>query len=247
VRPEERCAAERLKAFFETNGHIVSYKPGPDPHAPPDIVFRADEATWGVEHTQLFQYVEGGNGELSRLDVTKPLCDRLKEQLLQETKGERKSSWRFFLLGPLNPKQLRAIKQAAKWAILKDDPSYFEDFQTDEVKLKRVQDDACTIYVICGLSASSRIPGSNRLTADIQGEIDYTISRILRQKGLRLEALSGYDKRVLLIDSEYFFADPANVAQAIRSSAALSSGWNLIFLITYKSVTKVGGLDEKFS
>lgn len=243
MRPEERRAAKRLKAFLEAGEHTVSYEQGPDP---PDIVFHVDGVAWGVEYTQLFQYVDGGTGELPRPSIDAPAF-YLEKRLRQRTEGQRKSGWILTLLGPINLKQRRAIEQAAEQAILNDDPSYFDGIHIDEVGLKRVQDDACTIHVISGLSASSRIPGSNRLTADIQGQIDYAIGRILDEKVSILKALSDYDKRVLLIERRYPFGNPSNVAQSIRSYAHPSIGVNLIFLIIGESVTIVGGLDEEFS
>jgi hypothetical protein len=242
MRPSERRAAKRLKAFLEARGHIASYESGPDP---PDIIFYVDGVTWAVEHTQLHQYVDSGNGELSRPSIDARAFDLVK-RLRRRTEGQRESGWILALFGPVNSKRLRAIECAAEQTILKDDPNCFESVQTDEVRLIRVQDDACTIRVVSGLSAHSRIPGSNSLTAHIQRQIDYAVRQILGEKIPVLDALGGYDKRILLIESQYLFANPTNVSQSIQSFAPLV-GVNLIFLVTDESLNMVGGLDGEFS
>lgn len=242
MRPPECRAAKRLKTFLEAKRHIASYEPGPDP---PDIVFYVDGVTWAVEHTQLHQYADSGNSELSRATIDARALD-LQKRLRRGNKGQSKAGWILFLFGLLNPKQLHAIERAAEQAILNDDPSYFEGVQTDEAKLIRVQDNACTIRVLSGWSAYSRIPESNRLTAHIQGQIDHAIGRILNEKVPILKALSDYHKRILLIESQYPFANPTNVAHGIQSFAP-SVGVNLIFLLTNESVAVVGGLDGEFS
>lgn len=246
---EWQAAAKRLKGCLEAKGHTASCEPGPDP---PDVIFQVDGARWGVEHTRLFQYVDGEGVELSRQSVDAQAC-RLENWLSQRTEGLRKRSWLVCLIGPLNSEQLKAIREPIAEAIIRDDRDYL--FEKDPRWLERNQfdliplgeDDECFVGVLSELSLLSTIPESGRPTFDIQGEIDYQVRRAVKKKVPRLEAISEYDKRVLLLESEYSFTTPANVARSLRSHVGLSMRVDLIFLVTGESVTRVGGWDEGFS
>jgi hypothetical protein len=228
MRESEKRAAERVKIFLEENGHSVSFESGSDP---PDIVFDVDNSKWAVEHTQLHQYVDSEGNDLSGLGVHSVAYD-IKERLKKKTDGKRKSSWVLGIIGPLNTKQRSLIEEAAEKSILHDSIDYFADISEKQAILERKSNGCKTIEVISALSGSSQIPNSNHPTANIQAPIDYTIECILKEKAPILKALTNYDKRVLLIESQYIFARQDNVSQSIQTYCDLADCIELIYLVT---------------
>ncbi len=237
MRESEKRAAERLKIFLQENRHPVrfEFESGSDP---PDIVFDVDNSKWAVEHTQLHPYVDSGGNELSGLGVHS-VAYNIKERLQKKTEGKRNSSWVLGIIGPLTSKQRSLIEEAAEKSILCDSIDYFADISEKQAILEQKSNGCNTIEVISALSGSSQLPNSNHPTANIQAQIDYAIERILKEKAPILTTLTNYDKRVLLIESQYIFARQDNVSQSIQTYSNLTGGVDLIYLVTPKSVCQI--------
>jgi hypothetical protein len=78
------------------------------------------------------------------------------------------------------------------------------------------------------------------MLADIQGSIDYALGRILKEKVPRLSQFKQSKKRVLVIVSEYFFADSENVRVGLQKRSAeiapideIYLAWDSSFEIVY--------------
>lgn len=65
------------------------------------------------------------------------------------------------------------------------------------------------------IDGRTNLPKGPEIVANIQAIIDYAIDRILSAKIPRLIALAGYNKRVLVVVLEYFFADEENVSKSM--------------------------------
>jgi hypothetical protein len=77
-----------------------------------------------------------------------------------------------------------------------------------------------TVSWMAGLDGSAMTPDGTAMIADVMRTLDYAIGRILNAKLPRLKNISGYNRKLILIWSDYFFAD------AIRIKELLSK-WNL--------------------
>ncbi len=180
------ASCRNAKSFLESGKHIVSFERGPDP---PDAIFRVDEETWGVEHTRLFEYVQGSEGELERWAWDASVL-RLEEKLNSDTEGYRKTGWILAVFGPSSNKDVREIARAAVEAVKKDDPEMFRDKvypirkygdePIEHVTLERCKGDNL-IHVLSGLSPDSVVPASSHRSSEVRSRVDYAVNRILNE------------------------------------------------------------------
>lgn len=235
MREEEKYCANKLREYLVSQGYNAVFKDGSDP---PDIEFTVDGHRWAVEHTQLFQYVESGK-ELSRnyIDATNLAVE---PRLLEKTNGKRKSGWRLALYGHIEPKKFKLIERTAIKSIIADSIDPFSIISSQLAELIKVEDSNCQIIVYSMLPPSSKVPKSKSLSADIQATIDYAFQRILTSKAPTLGQLKEYDKRVLLIQSQYMFVNNSNLTKSVSTHIALKNGIDKIFLITSEEVSEIG-------
>lgn len=228
MRLEERWCAERLRAFLENGITRISIEPGADP---PDIILLVGTERWAVEHTTLQQYADHGGEEISRPGVDGAAI-KLVERLTVETARTRRSGWIMVIDGPLPRSDLRAIEKAARNAIEKNDSMLFAGISPRKSTLEQTSDANLRIQLISMLRPGSRIPGSVRLTADIQAQVNYALERILREKCPVLGAEIAYSRRALLLQNGNPLANSDNVARGLRKLSELATGIDMIFLLS---------------
>ena len=90
------------------------------------------------------------------------------------------------------------------------------------------------------VDGTARTPDGNVMLADIQGSIDYALGRILSEKVPRLSQFAHWEKRVLVMVSEYFFADSENVRVGLQKRSGeiapideIYLAWDSFFEIVY--------------
>lgn len=235
MREEEKHSATQLRNYLESRGLNVAFKEGSDP---PDMEFQVDHQKWAVEHTQLFQYVDQGGTPESRMRID-AINLTLEDRLRQSTEGRRLASWVLALHGLADPDVRRDVERSATECILADSLGAFSGIPTKVAELQRIEDPRAQIHVLSLLPPGSKVPNSDRYTADIQATINYAIQEIFRNKAPVLSQLTEYDCRVLLVQSQYMFLNMNNASSAAAEHASLRSGIEKIFLVTVDGVGEV--------
>ena len=95
------------------------------------------------------------------------------------------------------------------------------------------------ITIISIPSPSSRIPLSDRLTCDIQGQIDFAIQKILNDKCAKMRKLKNYDKRILLVDNHYMFTTKENVNKSLRKFKSIIKVIDEIWILSRREIYRV--------
>ncbi len=76
------------------------------------------------------------------------------------------------------------------------------------------------------------VPGRDKPTiADIRATLDYSVQRILDKKLPRLRKVSGYDRKMILIWTDYLFADIDRISEVLSSRKLASEDVDSIVLI----------------
>jgi hypothetical protein len=244
LRREERLSAELFQKWLERIVIKATWEPvehdPPDlsftierEHSPPE--------RWGVEVTSLFQYVDWEGKEGNRKNIEVPLqrlCELLKAHVPKSVTGylifgsgphdadmraiaERAVD--YIRSGRTEPEFLDLPEAAEKFRhILKnrpDDPRLIASVQKLAEENAHFSIRAITkpAQVVWGamLQGSAKIPNTDTMGADVGATLEYALGRILDAKLPRLKNVNGYERKLLLIWSGYFFADSARVKEIL--------------------------------
>ncbi len=225
----EKPAAKALQGMLARLAFRSFWKPGADP---PDLEFQIEEPseTWAVEVTELHQYFDHAGKAESRASVDRPLekmCKRIQARV-----GELHNR-RYLIIvnGPVHGTPLQAIEEAAD--------HYVRSGKTEEVSLDkdghvRMQAVLSPVHVsyMIGIEPHERGPGGQTLVADIRSNLSFALEQILAAKLPRLAQCTGVNRRVLLIWSEYFFAEPSLVREILREKETPKEQVDSVLLAT---------------
>jgi len=233
MKRSEEWAWAKLSQYLTRRGLKFSCKEGENP---PDLVFLVEGEEHAVEVTELHQYIDAGR-EKSTITIEHRLL-RLVKKIDDET-AKRSRGYVVSLKGPLTESQERKILAKATDHILaaKDEPLQIGEKDECEVTLKTGDKTLGSIIIVNG---TAKTPDGNAMLADIQGSIDYALRRILKEKVPRLSQFKQSKKRVLVIVSEYFFADSENVRVGLQKRSGeiapideIYLAWDSSFEIVY--------------
>jgi len=203
---------------------------------PPDFVFCVEGEEQAVEVTELHQYIDAGR-EKSTITIEHRLVG-LVEKIDHKT-AKRSRGYDVLLKGPLTESQEREILAKAKNHILasKAEPLQIGEKNECEV-MPKTGDTALGWGIMVNGTATTR--EGKVMLADIQGSIDHALGRFLSEKVSRLRQFAHLKKRVLVIVSEYFFADSENVRAGLRKRSGeiapideIYLAWDNSFEIVY--------------
>ena len=235
MREQERYCAIQLRDYLVSQGINAAFTDGSDP---PDVEFQVGDQRWAVEHTQLFQYVDRKGVAESRMRID-TINLKFEDRLLARTNDQRKSSWVLALHGVADATMRRDIEDSATQCILSDSLDAFSKIPSKVAELRNIPDSKGRILVLSILPSGSKVPNSNRYSADIQATVNYAVQQIFRKKAEALSKFSEYDRRVLLIQSQYMFLNLRNLKRAVIEHASLKSGIDKVFLVTPTEVGEV--------
>ncbi len=247
LRPEEERAAKKLQETLAYLGFKSTWEPGDDP---PDIVFEVEGCgRWAVEVTGLHQYItkdkkdKKDGKEESRLAVTEPLikmCDRVQAQVADLSN----SGYLIMGFGPIRSPSLKEIEKRAV--------AYIREGKSDEEPLDddnriRISRHKRPVQVEWAIGLDGRTMGAGgAISADLKATVTYALDRILKEKLPSLATFTGYDRKMLLIDKNYFFADP-EIVREILSERSLTRGQvDTVMLVTESKVHWVADPGEVF-
>ncbi len=235
MRKEEKESAELFKKYLQKEYSDINYRSGNDP---PDIVFEIDGFIWAVEHTRLFQYIDENGKKLSRVGVDKSIMN-LERQLNNRLNKNLNSSWIISIDSPIKKKELKIIENRILEVIQKNlDESSFRHSH-GKVCLEKTDQENNQIIIISIPSPSSRIPQSDQLTCDIQGQVDFALKKILHDKCDKMGRLKNYDKRILLIENQYMFTTRENINKSLRKFVSLIKGIDEIWVMSLSEIYRL--------
>lgn len=232
MREAEKKSANILESFLKKEGYKVSFEDGTDP---PDIVFYVNEEKWAVEHTQLHQYSDFNDDEISRVGIDSQIVS-FEEYINQQMKNELKNKWILAIKGPISKNNLVKIEKEVTEIIYKEDNNSSFKISNTLYSLEKVINENPKIVLYSILSPNSRIPNSAVLTCDIQEQINYSVDRILNAKLSDFQQMVSYVKKVLLIESQYMFSTQENVKKSFSGYPDLLEIINSVYLINYEGV-----------
>jgi hypothetical protein len=231
LRPEEEFAAKRLQQTLTDLGVKSTWEPGDDP---PDLVFEVEGfGRWAVEVTGLHQYITKDGKEESRLAVTEPLigmCERVQD------KGADLSNARYLItgMGPLKSPSLREVEKRAV-AYIRSGKS--DEEALDDDKCIRISRQKLPVQVVWSVGLDSRTMGSTgSIAADIRENVKAAIDRILKEKLPKLNTLTGYDRKMLLILKQYMFAEPYMVSEILSARSLTREQVDAVLFATESEV-----------
>ena len=108
-----------------------------------------------------------------------------------------------------------------------------------KVFLEKTDQENNQIIIISIPSPSSRIPQSDQLTCDIQGQVDFALKKILHDKCDKMGRLKNYDKRILLIENQYMFTTRENINKSLRKFVSLIKGIDEIWVMSLSEIYRL--------
>ena len=238
---EQACCTE-LKAWLETHSRTAKFKAGADP---PDADFEVDDERWAVEITELHQYIERDGREISFLGVFQSMRGILR-RIRKQAAPELIIGYQVSAEGP--------FEKADADQIVADSEVHIESGSTDVVELGpdgrfKLIPVTRPFQVGLGGGLSHDVIGGDGKTrhTDPDANIKFTLERILDAKSPKLAALSGYDLKVLLIDSEYIFADPESVIPIVKQCELANTAIDLLFLRYDGHIDLIGDPGSRFN
>ena len=225
----EEISARLYYDYLTQNGIECSWAEFDDD--PPDLIFEYENKKVAVEVTRLTDFFEDPEGVLeinTPLNTLVTICSQVEELLGPELK----KNIQVFVTPPLTKKRrlLEEIVQSAK-----------TNFYGRRELLGR---NDCYM-VISEIGKPEIVPfllrpdnmrhlKTNLNSPLVDEKITYSLEYILKEKIPRLERLSGYDERILIIYNEHLLGHPKNIKYAIEKFALLLNSINQIFLV-YKN------------
>jgi hypothetical protein len=232
MRESEEISAKILSAFLKKAGYKVYFEDGDDP---PDINFYVARKKWAVEHTQLHQYTDFNGNEISRIGIDSKLFS-FEKYINQKFKNELEYQWILAINGPITKNQILKIEQEVVNILQKEKNKKPFKHSNKLYSIEKQINKNPKIVIFSMLSPSSRIPESENLTCDIQGQINYAVDRILRLKRPKFQRMVSYDKRVLLIENQYMFSTQENVTTGFSAYPGSLKEIDSVYLINYEDV-----------
>jgi hypothetical protein len=225
MKQEEIQAARALNIYLNNNRHICSWEPGANP---PDALFHVDGNDWDVEITEMHQQLAGGEIPISRTCPEKKMMN-LINSMKDESESFRRHDYSVSLMGPFQRKELDDIKS-----------NILELIQNEFIGRKDLFGDGRAIVIgrsngkrklvgLVGFNGTTKLP-NGRTIADISASIDYCIKKIIDEKNQRFVAMGGRNKKVLLVDNRFFFAEPENILVAIKDNMPINIAVDEIYL-----------------
>jgi|ERR1035438_823126 hypothetical protein len=89
------------------------------------------------------------------------------------------------------------------------------------------------IGMVSGPKGTDCLPNSNERVGDIGANIEYAVRRILDAKLPKMRTLPRHERKVLLVWSDYTFAKPEEVGQAVTKVYPRDGGLDAVFFIPY--------------
>jgi hypothetical protein len=234
MKPSEKWARAKLSDCLTRRGLKFSCEEGENP---PDLVFVVAGEKQAVEVTELHQYIDAGREE-STITIEHRLIGLVKK--IDRETAKRSQGYVVTLKGPLTSNQVRTILAEATNHILasKDEPLSIGGKGECEITSPKTADISLNWVIM--VDGAAKAPDGNVMLADIQGSIDYALGRILSEKVPRLSQFAHWKKRVLVMVSEYFFADSANVRIGLQKRAGeiapideIYLAWDSYFELVY--------------
>jgi hypothetical protein len=87
------------------------------------------------------------------------------------------------------------------------------------------------VHVLPMLDGTGPIPDGTAMIAEIGPTLEYTVDDALQDKLPTLRALTGYDRKILLLWTDYFFADVASVGEILTTRCLTPTDLDAIFLV----------------
>ena len=211
LRPEEEAAAKMLQGTLTELGVESTWRPGDDP---PDVVFEVkDRGRWAVEVTALYQYFQKDGSPESRRAATEPII-RMCENLQAQIGDLVNTDYLIVGFGPIRKPSLREVEKRAIEYIRsgKSDEKPLDD--EGRVRISR-QTEPVRVHWMSGLHHSTRNADGKSISADCRATVSFALERILNEKLPDLATTEGYERKMLLIVSEYVFAEPQMVKEIL--------------------------------
>jgi hypothetical protein len=234
IRERERQVARALRRFLMQREHRCHWRPGADP---PDFVFYVDGERWAVEETRLEQYIESDKGAMESRTIEASLARTLNElgRGIESDLGPKLTTgYLINVWAPTNAlkgARLRPVRAKAV-AYVESGKSEWETLDSDgRVRIRRVGGPR-RISRSFGLHASVRGADGSSLSADIAASVRHALTRILAEKTPSVSALSGYQRKLLVISKGYLFADPPEVRSVIGSMAQAAAAFDAVAYFT---------------
>jgi hypothetical protein len=239
LKEHEEFSAHLLKSFLQEPGKEVTYTPGADP---PDMDFYVNGGKWAVEHTQLHLYTERDGYEISRKGIDsliKTFSDRLKKKLREELECK----WILAVKGPNSSADLLKVENAVAETIISE-RKINHTISNELYDLIMIPGEKPGIEIFSTLGPKSKVPKINISTSTIQEVINYSINRILKSKLPKFGKMVGYNKLVLLIESQYSYVTLDNVKRALSNHPELNALLSMVYLIHHGEVYLLAEADE---
>jgi hypothetical protein len=230
MKRSEEWARKKLTEYLTQKGVKFSSEEGENP---PDFVFVVEGEKWAVEVTELHQYIDVGR-EKSTITIEHRLLGLFRK--IDRKTASRSRGYVVSLKGPYTREQEQKILSEVKNHILDSGERLLGgEYEVTPLKIGNT----ALEYTIM-VDGTTRTPDGNIMIADIQESIDYALGRILSEKVIRLSQFALCKKRVLVMVSEYFFADCENVRIGLQKRSReiapideIYLAWNSSFEILY--------------
>jgi hypothetical protein len=180
-------------------------------------VFTCDGARHAVEVTELHQYLDVQGQEESRAkfdEAVRAICEHCEKELgstLDRTILVAISS-------PVTDGQLKSLQDCILSYARSGNRDKEYLFGRDDCSIESMSAGSPVICPFVIPASSSRIPGTQTITADIQARTDYALDRILSAKLPRLKAVKGFSEKVLIIWPEDPYCKVKHVERSLRNS-----------------------------
>ncbi len=235
MRKEEEVSAEVFKKHLQKEYSEVNYRSGNDP---PDIIFEIDGSIWAVEHTRLFEHIDKNGKSISRIGIDKPLLN-LEKRLNIKLNKNLNSSWIISIESPIKNKEMNKVENRILEEVQKKLAKSFFNHSNGKVYIEKINQKNNQILIISIPAASSKIPQSDKLSCDIQGQIDFALKKILNDKCEKMDRLTNFDRKILLIQNQYFFTTKENIMKSLHKGESQIWGIDEIWLLNSSEIYRL--------
>lgn len=226
MKQSEKESGEYYFRYLCSKGFKPLYRKGPDP---PDFVFSYDDEKHAVEVTELHEYIEHNKKEIERLTILHSI-DNICQKAAKKLGSELNRRINVVITYPLEKGYLSSL--------YKEIINYVNQGTNLEKKLFSKENcwisgegQVPEITAYMAPSAKAIIPGTEKMSADIQANIDYAVKRVLDAKVPRLTVLKNFNKRVLIIYSNHLFGSADRVQDSINKNMEQIENIDKIFLL----------------
>ena len=213
LKGKEQEAAMQFSRFLQARGEIHSWTEGGDP---PDLVYalsiRGEE--WGVEVTELHQYFEAPSGADSRASFDRPirqLCERLRSKI--GTGGSIK--YVLDIRGPVGRLTPRDIERLVLDQVASEATGTWQLDSQGRVVLTAVSGSPGSFGCRFMFEGATKGPGGRANSANITENVRFAVERILSAKAPRMQRVTEYDRRLLLVWNSYWLVSADSLRWAL--------------------------------